>query len=246
MHLIAVPAPIVVVQRPRGGLFAAVRGVPVWLRALTRGGAVARRRLAPAAEPPSIAPASPNELEALRTGLVERGSIGRDAGGELEAEVAAAQSAALLRGLRDDPPFGFDVLDDLTVVDRLPAVPRFEVVYFLRASRSGLRLRVRVPVEGEPPELDSVASIWPSADWLEREARDLFGLRFRGHPGLHPILLPPDFVGAPLRRDFLKAASPDDPIEPAEPAADAEREARADGAPTGGATVVDAGEGSRS
>lgn len=222
-------AAIVVVKRPRGGLFASVRGVPVWLRALTRGGQVSRARTSIAAEPQAGPTVVPLDLEALRAGVAERGASLRcaAAGPTIDAstrtgdpsapfavpgvegtpivELSAAAAGALLRWLRDDPALGFDVLDDLTVVDRLPEAPRFEVVYCLRASASGARLRVRARVEVEPPELDSVVSLWRSADWLEREAKDLFGVRFRGHPGLLPILLSPDFEGAPLRRDFSVA-----------------------------------------
>ncbi|MBY0399375.1 NADH-quinone oxidoreductase subunit C, partial [Myxococcota bacterium] len=122
--------------------------------------------------------------------------------GTLVAELPAAAAGTLLRWLRDEPALGFDILYDLTVVDHLPQSPRFAVVYVLRSSASPCALRVRAWIEADPPEIESVVSLWRSADWLEREAHDLFGVRFVGHPGLHPILLPPDFEGAPLRRDF--------------------------------------------
>lgn len=232
---------IVVVKRPRGGLFAAVRSVPVWLRALARAGRGERARLEPISRlpaisqgPPAVSPAPPApqmaegaigttgspdpraseravspERAALCASLTDRGAVVVEGADAIPvAELSGAAAGAFLRGLRDDPALCFDVLDDLTVVDRLPESPRFEVVYFLRASPSGARLRVRARIEVEPPELDSVASIWRSADWLEREAKDLFGVRFRGHPGLLPILLPPDFEGAPLRRDFEATADP--------------------------------------
>jgi len=225
---------IVVVKRPRAGLFAAVRGVPVWLRVLARGEAA--RAVRDGAVEPSLGPAigrastqepaSPSaeggptrattvassEAEASpesagwRAALLERGAtFVESAAPALAVEVPATAAGSLLRGLRDGPDPAFDVLHDLTVVDRLPDTPRFEVVYFLRASATSTSLRVRVRLETDPPEIDSVAALWPSAAWLEREAKELFGIRFVGHPGLQNLLLPPDFEGAPLRRDFAAA-----------------------------------------
>lgn len=229
---------IVVVKRPRGGLFAAVRGVPVLLRALARGDSAsaetkgvvepapgpANGRPAPdepaaaatgssaiaptGATEESVAVERASEPPGLRAGLVERGAVVvAGAAPELVVEVPVASVGALLRWLREAPDRAFDVLHDLTVVDRLPESPRFELVYFLRSTAASTALRVRVRIESDPPELDSVAALWRSADWLEREAKDLFGVRFVGHPGLQPLLLPPDFEGAPLRRDFAEAVA---------------------------------------
>ncbi len=83
-----------------------------------------------------------------------------------------------------------------------PQAPRFEVVYHLFSLRHGHRLRVKVPLGGEDPVIDSVVSVWETADWHERECFDLFGIRFRNHPDLRRILLPEDFEGHPLRKDF--------------------------------------------
>jgi NADH-quinone oxidoreductase subunit C len=87
-------------------------------------------------------------------------------------------------------------------VDRFPASPRFLVVYHLFSLRHGHRLRVKVSLGGEDPVIDSVVSVWETADWHERECFDLFGIRFRNHPDLRRILLPEDFEGHPLRKDF--------------------------------------------
>ena len=138
-------------------------------------------------------------------------------------EVAACDAKELLRWLRDDAGLRFDRLFDLTILDRGPAgaadadddpaiavestgeTSPLEVVYVLASSVHEVRLHVHARPALDESDVDSVASLWPAADWLEREAFDLFGLRFRGHPGLHRILLPSDFDGAPLRRTPLPA-----------------------------------------
>lgn len=220
------PAQIVVVKRPRGGLFALVRSVPAWLRAAFQGDALARssrssasrtrpRGLdpipapgAPAAKEPEIdastPAAEPLDREArLRAGLRERGgTLDRSREGMDRIEVAATEAPTLLRWLREDPSLGFDRLLDLTIVDRLDRGGALEVVYALAASASGERLRAHVLLAPDSPEIATATLLWPVADWLEREAHDLFGVRFRGHPGLQRILLPADFEGAPLRKDF--------------------------------------------
>lgn len=104
--------------------------------------------------------------------------------------------------LRNDPELEFNFLADLTAVDRYPVEPRFEVVYHLRAMKSGERLRLKAPLSGENPQLDSLVGLWPAADMLEREVFDLFGVRFLGHPNLRRLLLPDDWEGHPLRKDY--------------------------------------------
>jgi NADH-quinone oxidoreductase subunit C len=79
---------------------------------------------------------------------------------------------------------------------------RFVIVYHLFSLSLKHRLRVEVPVEEEDPEVDSLTSLWPGADWLEREVWDMFGIRFRGHPNLTRILMYEEFVGHPLRKDY--------------------------------------------
>jgi NADH-quinone oxidoreductase subunit C len=109
---------------------------------------------------------------------------------------------SLCKALRDEEALAFDFLSDLCGVDRFPASPRFLVVYHLYSLRHGHRLRVKVPLGGEEPVIDSVLPVWETADWHERECFDLFGIRFRNHPDLRRILLPEDFEGHPLRKDF--------------------------------------------
>lgn len=100
------------------------------------------------------------------------------------------------------PPPGFRLVD-LNVIDLIEApssMHRFEVVYQLDLPGRNFRVSIHATLEGSEPELDSVSAIWPSALALEREAFDLFGIRFRGHPDLRRILLAADFEGAPLRK----------------------------------------------
>jgi NADH-quinone oxidoreductase subunit C len=102
------------------------------------------------------------------------------------------------RELRDRR--GFIFLADITAVDWWPREPRFEVVYHLASAGDRLRVKVRVP--GTAALLPTVRSVWPSADWLEREVWDLFGIVFEGHNDLRRLLMPEDWEGHPLRKDF--------------------------------------------
>ncbi|BAS28945.1 NADH-quinone oxidoreductase subunit C [Limnochorda pilosa] len=103
---------------------------------------------------------------------------------------------------------GFTMCLDVAGVDYLPREPRFEVVYHLLALKGDgtpeqpRRLQLRVPVAGERPEVPTVSGIWPSANWPEREVYDLMGIRFKGHPDLRRILMPDDWEGHPLRKDY--------------------------------------------
>ncbi|HVN87859.1 MAG TPA: NADH-quinone oxidoreductase subunit C [Candidatus Binatia bacterium] len=106
------------------------------------------------------------------------------------------------RALRDRPEFAFEFLMDETCVDRLGETPRFEVVCHLASLTHGHRLRVKVGIPEEDPVMPSLVPVWKSANWLEREAWDMFGIRFDGHPDLRRILLYDSFVGHPLRKDY--------------------------------------------
>jgi NADH-quinone oxidoreductase subunit C len=87
-------------------------------------------------------------------------------------------------------------------VDRFPVEPRFEMNYQLVSLSRLARVRLRTSVSGPQPVIESLVPVWPGANWLEREIFDLFGIRFEGHPDLRRILLPEEFEGFPLRRDF--------------------------------------------
>ena len=125
---------------------------------------------------------------------------------EFHGETTIVVPRELLRAaaerLREDAELRFNLLSDITCVDRFPVEPRFELNYHLTSipRRDKVRLRVRVP--GDNSAADSVTSVWPGANWMEREVFDLFGVRFNGHPDLRRILLPDDWEGHPLRKDF--------------------------------------------
>ncbi len=104
--------------------------------------------------------------------------------------------------LRENPKCPFNFLSDVTCVDWYPANPRFEVVYHLFSIPQKERLRVKVRLTADDPSLESVTSIWPAADFFEREVFDLFGVRFSGHPYLRRLLMPEDWEGHPLRKDY--------------------------------------------
>lgn len=122
--------------------------------------------------------------------------------GELTIVVPAGLLRAAAQRLRDDSALGFNFLSDLTCVDRFPLEPRFELQYHLTSIPRRQKVRLRVHLPGADPAADSVTSVWPGANWMEREVFDLFGIRFQGHPDLRRILLPGDWEGHPLRRDF--------------------------------------------
>jgi NADH-quinone oxidoreductase subunit C len=118
--------------------------------------------------------------------------------------VAPADWIAVARFLRDDPECAMEHFIDLTAVDypeREPEVPRFDVLLFVRSMSKNHRVRLKTRLrDGEP--LDSLTGVWLGADWTEREAYDMFGVKFRGHPDLRRILLYEEFVGYPLRKDY--------------------------------------------
>ncbi len=111
--------------------------------------------------------------------------------------------------LKDTPELDFNFLMDLTAVDylffaggRVQKEFRFEVVYHFYSLKNNHRLRIKVPVAEENPEVDTLSDLWPSADWYEREVWDMFGIRFKGHPNLKRILMYEEFKGHALRKDY--------------------------------------------
>jgi len=138
-------------------------------------------------------------LEAVVPGVAKEGRV------ELGAAIVVVDRDVALdffRALRDRNELGFDFLIDVTVVDYLGRAPRFEVVYQLFSLSHNDRLRVKVRVGEDDPWVPSLVELWKSANWLEREAWDMFGIRFAGHPDLRRILMYEEFVGHPLRKDY--------------------------------------------
>jgi NADH-quinone oxidoreductase subunit C len=104
--------------------------------------------------------------------------------------------------LRQNPDCPYNYLADVTCVDWFPSEPRFEVVYHLLSHSKKERVRLKVRLDGGSPALDSITAVWPAANYFEREVFDLFGIRFAGHPYLRRILMPEDWEGNPLRKDY--------------------------------------------
>ncbi|MCL4853383.1 MAG: NADH-quinone oxidoreductase subunit C, partial [Bryobacteraceae bacterium] len=124
---------------------------------------------------------------------------GTTALGEAVLYIAPEKILDVCRQLRTE--HGFARLGGITGVDWYPADPRFEGVYFLHSIGNNERLRLKCRV-AEDQELDSVTGVWRAANWYEREIYDLFGVTFRGHPDLRRIMLPEDWEGHPLRKDY--------------------------------------------
>jgi NADH-quinone oxidoreductase subunit C len=122
--------------------------------------------------------------------------------GQLSVRVAAARIVAVCDALRRDTETPFDLLADLTCVhwpERADAP--FEIVYQLYSINANARVRLKVWTD-EAAGVESVTSVWPTANWMEREVYDLFGVKFHNHPDLRRLLLPPDWVGHPLRKEY--------------------------------------------
>jgi NADH-quinone oxidoreductase subunit C len=116
--------------------------------------------------------------------------------------VAADALAGVSRTLRDRGDLAFAFLADITAVDFWPTEPRFELVYILVSPANRLRLRLKVRLNAEPAHVATVSGIWPAANWLEREVWDMFGIVFDGHPDPRRLLMPEDWDGYPLRKDY--------------------------------------------
>jgi NADH-quinone oxidoreductase subunit C len=106
--------------------------------------------------------------------------------------------------LRDDPATKMEMFIDLTCVDRFGTEPRFDVVLHVYSVSLKHRVRLYCGAPEEDPSVDTLVPVWVGADWFEREAYDLYGVRFKGHPDLRRILMYPEFVGHPLRKDYPK------------------------------------------
>jgi NADH-quinone oxidoreductase subunit C len=122
--------------------------------------------------------------------------------GETTIVVARNVLRTVAARCREDEKLQFNLLTDATCVDRFPMEPRFELNYHLVSIPRRQKVRLRVRLSGDDPVVDSLVPVWPGANWLEREIFDLFGIRFTDHPDLRRILLPDDWEGHPLRKDY--------------------------------------------
>ncbi len=147
-------------------------------------------------------------LAAIQTKFPEIQAIpktqGQARGEELYMAVPVEKIVQISKHLRLDPPLHFDFLSFLTSIDWKD---RFEVVYYLTSTLHQHKLVLKVTAPRDNAEVPSVTSVWPTADWQEREVFDLMGIRFSGHYNLRRILLPDDWEGHPLRKDYV--AKPD-------------------------------------
>lgn len=122
--------------------------------------------------------------------------------GDITLQIDSASLVAVCRYLRDEPTLGYNVLVDIGAVDYSPQEPRFALFYIVCALAQNTRLRLKVLLPGTEPVAPSISGIWPSANWPEREAFDMMGIGFEGHPDLRRILMPADWEGHPHRKDY--------------------------------------------
>jgi len=122
--------------------------------------------------------------------------------GETTVVVKPESIVAVCRFVKDDPELNYNYLVDLAGVDYYPEEPRFAISYIPFAMAANARVRLKVYLPGDEPQLDSVTAVWRNADWYEREAFDMLGIKFTNHPDLRRILMPADWVGHPHRKDY--------------------------------------------
>jgi NADH-quinone oxidoreductase subunit C len=121
--------------------------------------------------------------------------------GDLTLTLSPESFQPAVRALRDE--FGFNHLVDITAVDYWPAeTPRFHVVYQIRNTSEHLSVTLRVPLVGNFPSVPTAEVVYPGANWYEREVFDMFGIKFEGHSDMRRVIMPHDWVGHPLRKDY--------------------------------------------
>jgi NADH-quinone oxidoreductase subunit C len=126
-----------------------------------------------------------------------------DQHGHAVVTVSSARYTDVARFLRDEPDLGFDYFDFLTGVDHTPKGRGYEVVVHLHSTTNHHDARVKLELPAEVPHAPSLSAIWAGANWFERETWEMFGIGFDGHPHLVKLELPEQFVGYPLRKDFV-------------------------------------------
>ncbi len=141
-------------------------------------------------------------FETLQERLAPAAGAGVPAHGILVFTLPPDRLLPTVQRLRDE--FGFDLFLDVTAVDWIGQVPRFEVVYHFYSTTHKVRVRLKTRVDAADPRVDSLKPLFGSAAFMERECHDMYGIRFRGNADLRPILLYEGFVGHPLRKDYPK------------------------------------------
>ena len=136
-------------------------------------------------------------LLAWKQNVVEGAKFDRD---ELSVYIARESIRQACEQLKNNGVIDF--ISDLTCADFYPRELRFELAYHLLSMRAKERVRLKVKLDGEDPVLESITAVWPAVNFFEREVFDLFGIRFLGHPYLRRIMMPEDWEGHPLRRDY--------------------------------------------
>ncbi len=143
------------------------------------------------AEHPAVKAVLAWKPESLIDAKFDRGELTLTiAAGKIRSAAATVQAA------------GYNFFEDVTAVDWFPSSPRFQLSYHILSHTYKERIRLRVMVNGEAPSVESITSVWPSANFYEREVFDLFGIRFEGHPDLRRIMMPDEWQGHPLRKDY--------------------------------------------
>jgi NADH-quinone oxidoreductase subunit C len=122
--------------------------------------------------------------------------------GEVTVHIRRENLKHVCEFLRDDQQLSFKFLADLTALDHYPGEPRFETVYHLLSLKNNERLRLKVRLPEDDPRVESMVAVWPAANAYEREVFDLFGIQFENHPFLRRILMPEEWEGHPLRKDY--------------------------------------------
>lgn len=138
-------------------------------------------------------------IAAIQTALPDALADAKFDRGELTLKIARQHIRAAAALVQKS---GYNFLEDVTCVDYYPVEPRFQVIYHIVSHSLKSRIRLAVPVDSIDLDIDSIVPVWPSADFYEREVFDLFGIRFAGHPNLRRIMMPDEWQGHPLRKDY--------------------------------------------
>ena len=143
------------------------------------------------AEHPAVKAIHAWNTDAWTDALFDRGELTLTVTPETISQAVAAMKNA-----------GYNAFEDMTAVDWLPSQPRFQLSYHIVSHQYKERIRVKTWVREEDSSIESITSVWPGANYYEREVFDLFGIRFDGHPNMRRIMMPEDWVGHPLRKDY--------------------------------------------